>query len=86
MDEIYTTVTPDYRQTLRKRYGEKISEIRKADQRIQEQQRRIDGVSTQLSKVTDLGKRTPLLVKKVQLTKELNRLMKERDGISDDII
>jgi hypothetical protein len=85
-EEIYTTISPDYRQILRKKYGEKLKEIRQVDQKIQQQQRKANEVSTELSKTTVLDERTPLLVKKVELTKSINKLQSARDSLADEII
>ena len=64
-DEIYTTLKPDYRQTLKKRYGEKLKEIRQVNSQLQEARSERVGIERELSNAVDLDSRTPLIEKKV---------------------
>lgn len=80
-EELYTTIEPDYRQILRKKYGEYLAKIRDVEGEIKEERANMDSITSELQSTTDLDGREPLLQKKVDSIKKMNSLTEKRDGL-----
>lgn len=85
-DELYTDIEPDYRQILKKKYADGMREIKKADQSIKQLESKVESVEKSLDTTMDLEKRTPLLERKVDLTKEINVLKTRQMEVADTLI
>ena len=85
-EKLYYTITPDARVVLRQRYGEKFISLKEIEVKIQNTTGTLDRINSELSKIPDLAERNPLLERKVVVTRELNKLEKQRDFLSDEII
>lgn len=85
-EQLYYTITPDARVVLRQRYGEKFISLKEMEVKIQNVNGTLDRVNSELAKIPDLSERNPLLEKKVEVTRELNKLEKQREFLSDELI
>ena len=85
-EELYTTINPDYRLVLRKRYQVKINEIRKVDGSISNEQAKLNKIISQLREISNPEGRNALLEKKVAVTRELNKLKASRGEIADELM
>ena len=83
-EELYTTIEPDYRKILRKRYGQTIRELKQVQEKIATQSRKIERLESKLSEVVELSARDELIEKKIGLTDKLDVLMREMDELSDN--
>ena len=83
-EELYTTYKPDYRQQLKKKYGEKLSQIREVNKKIEEVQRTVDEVEQDLTSKTNLVERNPILKRKLDASKLMVELRTQRDELVDE--
>ena len=60
--------------------------MKEIEVKIQNTTGTLDRINSELSKIPDLAERNPLLERKVVVTRELNKLEKQRDFLSDEII
>ena len=78
-EEVFTTMEPDYRMVLRKQYGERLRNIRALDRKIASVEARLAKISSELSTKTELDERTPLLKKRVETIRKINKLKTQRE-------
>ena len=78
-EELYTTIKPSYRQVLRKKYGEKLAEIRKLDSEIAASQAEVEETTKTLSAEENFQERERLIGRKVDLLSAINALKRKRD-------
>ena len=70
-EEIYTTIEPDYRQVLRKKYGEKLAEIREVDEEISAERSTMNSITKELQTKSNLADRDSLIQEKVDSMKRI---------------
>ena len=85
-EELYTTIEPDYRSILRRKYKESIGELRNIDSKMNEINSQISDITRQLAKATTLSAREPLIEEKVKVLGDLQDLQAKRDKVSDEIL
>ena len=85
-DELYTTLKPDYRQILKKKYAELMKSMRKVQTDIDLLTSAIERNKAELRKTLDVSKRTPILERNVDLTRKVNELMSQKNDLADKII
>lgn len=86
LDEIYTTLEPDPRQMLRKQYREKLDQMRLLQRQIEDGEKELAAIASQLSTKTTLESREPLLASKVGAVRNLNQLRSRKTDLVDDLV
>ena len=85
-EELYTTMLPDYRQTLKKQYEDAFNQIRGIDNEISSKMGELDGIRNELSTKTTLNDRNPVLERKVMVEGNIAELQSRKERLSDEII
>lgn len=86
-EEYYTTVTPDYREQLRKQYKDEFKSLRSVDKKIEKTNNQLNSVKNELSEPQNtLKARNTILTKKLMLTRSVNALQAKRNEIVGNIL
>ena len=85
-EEYYTTLKPDYRQILKKRYQDRFKELQDTNKEIESNNQELAKINDDLDVLTDSDDRKPLLVKKVQVNKRLNMALNKRSKEVDELL
>ena len=85
-EELYTTITPDYRKQLRKKYGKTLKQLKEVQSSIDQQTRRMRQVERELSTTTNLKEREEVLKRKVKIQERLSGLNKRMEKLTREAI
>ena len=85
-EELYTTISPDYRKQLRKKYRKTIDGLREVQSSIDVQTRKLNQVEETLSNTPDLKEREGILVKKVKILDRISNLKQKMESLTRDAI
>ena len=85
-EEYYTTMKPNQIQILRKKYANKLKQLRLIDDKLLKTNDNLDKVGKQVALTFDLDERSVLLDKQIQLNKVLNENKMERRKLVDEIL
>lgn len=85
-EELYTTITPDYRKQLRKKYGKTLKQLKEVQSSIDQQTRKMRQVERELSTTTNLGEREEILKRKVQIQDRLSGLGRKMEKLTREAI
>lgn len=85
-DELYTSIKPDYRQTLKRKYAEQLKKLVRVDARVQKLESDIAEIQEGLRDTIDLAERDAIIARKVAAARELDALREEREGLSDSLV
>ena len=85
-EEIYTTLKPDYRQLLRKKYGQGLKSIQKVDAQLLSAKMELSSIDSTLSNTTSLSDREPLLARKVEIARRISDAQRKKDDLTDELL
>lgn len=86
-EEYYTSLKPDYSQSLRKQYGDKLNSLTQIDSEIQEIQTYVSSASRQLSNLQmSFNERDSIIQRKVNSSEKLDRLHVARANLVDEML
>ena len=85
-EELDTEIEPDYRQILKKKYRQKIEELRKVQAEIDEAKAELKEVEEELSQKIVLADRNPVLDKRIAAIERLNDLATSREEVVGEVL
>ena len=85
-DEYYTTLKPDYRQILKKRYQDRFKELQDTNREIESNNEELQKINKALDGLTSFEERNPLLEKKVHVNRNLNMALTKRSREVDELL